>query len=93
MDGSMNWEQVFNMLKPAVEAEMAKLPAEVQTAFRTTEAYITQRGNRIDLEIKFKEGDTVADKVKDFVLSNLIGAMPQVVKMLNARAFVRKLEE
>jgi hypothetical protein len=64
----------------------------VQTAFRTTEAYITQKGNRIELEIRFQEGDAVAGQVKDFVLNNLMGAMPQVVKMLSARAFVRKLE-
>jgi len=89
----MDWKQLGMMLRPAVQQEMAKLPMEVQEAFRATGAYITQNGNRIDLEVRFSEGDATADKVKGFVLNSLMDALPEVVKMLGARAFVRKLKE
>lgn len=95
MDGSLglDWKQMGVMLRPAVQQEMAKLPPEVQAAFRATGVYVTQDGNRIDLEVRFSEGDVAADKVKDFVLNSLMNALPEVVKMLGARAFVRKLKE
>jgi hypothetical protein len=95
MDGSLagiDWKHLGTMLRPAVQAEMAKLPQEVQAAFRATGAYITQNGSRIELEIRFTEGDEVASKVKDFVLNNLMNALPEVVKMVGARAFVKILK-
>jgi len=93
MDGSLtsiDWRQLGMMLRPAVQYEMSRLPPDVQAAFHATEVYITQQGNRIDMEIRFKEGDATANRVKDFVLSSLMAALPEVVKILAARAFVRK---
>jgi hypothetical protein len=95
MDGNLmgiDWKHLGAMLRPAVEQEMSKLPPGVQAAFRATGAYITREGSHIDLEIRFTEGDATADKVKDFVLGSLMDALPEVVKILGARAFVRRLQ-
>jgi hypothetical protein len=91
--GGIDWKMIGGMLRPAMQQEIAKLPAEVQASFRETAAYITQKGNRIDLEIRFAEGSVTADRVKDFVLNNLMNALPEVIKMLGGRALVRKLKE
>jgi len=42
------------------------------------------------VEIRFPEGDEVAHKVKDFIISSFMGSLPELGKLLGVRVFVKK---
>ncbi len=97
MDGSLNidWKQLSMMIGPEVQEQMRQrlTPAQLRT-LRETEVYVTQAGNQIRLEARFREDDENADQmVKGFLLNSLAGAMPQVAKVFGCRALFRKLKE
>jgi len=94
MAGSLmgiDWKQLGAILGPALQQELSKLPAEAQRALRETGAYVTLKGNHIDIDIRFTEGDEGAEKTKGLLLNSLIDAIPHVIKMFGCRAFARTL--
>lgn len=96
MDGSLmgiDWKQLSTMVGPALQQELNKLPPEAQQALHETEAYVTLRGNRIDVDVRFREEDPHAEKIKGLLLNSLIDAIPYVIKMFGCRAFARKMKE
>jgi adenine-specific DNA methylase len=97
MDGSLNidWTTLSTMIGPEVQERMRQrlTPGQLQV-LRETEVYVTQAGNQIRLEARFREDDENADQmVKGFLLNSLAGAMPQVAKVFGCRALFRKLKE
>ena len=88
----MDWKELDKMLGPAVQQQLNQLPPEARQALRETEAYITQDGNFISLDLRFNEENPEAEKARDLLIKSLMEATPQVVKMLGCRAFVRKLK-
>ena len=99
MDGNLNlginWSQLSTMVGPALQQELSqKLSPQQLQALYETEAFITQQGSRISVDIKFKETDADTDAViKSLLIDGLMRAIPQVIKMFRVRAFARKLEE
>ena len=99
MDGNLNlginWSQLSTMVGPALQQELSqKLSPQQLQALYETEAFITQQGSRISVDIKFKETDADTDAViKSLLLGGLMRAIPQVIKMFRVRTFARKLEE
>ena len=99
MDGDLNlginWSQLSTMVGPALQQQLSqKLSPQQLQALYETEAFITQQGSRISVDIKFKETDADTDAViKSLLLDGLMRAIPQVIKMFRVRTFARKLEE
>ena len=96
MDGSLmglDWKQLSAMLGPALQQELSKLPQPLQQALRETESYVTLKGNHIEVDVRFREDDPQAEKIKGLLLNSLMDAIPNVVKMFGCRAFARKLKE
>ena len=96
MDGSISgidWKQLSTMIGPALQQELNKLPPEAGQALRETETYVTLRGNRIDVDVRFREEDEGAERIKGLLLNSLIEAIPYVIKMFGCRAFARKIKE
>ena len=99
MDGNLNlginWGQLSTMVGPALQEELSqKLSPQQLQALYESEAFITQQGCRISVDIKFKETDADTDAViKSLLLGGLMRAIPQVIKMFRVRTFARKLEE
>ena len=99
MDGTLNlgmdWSQLSAMAGPALQKELSqKLSPQQLQALHETEAYITQQGCRISVDIKFKAPDEDTEAViKNLLLGGLMRATPQLIKMFHVRTFARKLEE
>ncbi len=101
MDGSMtdgnfmgmDFKRMIEMLGPAVQQRLSQMPPKARQALRETEVYITQQGVQINVNIRFREGDENAEKVKGILMESLMGSMPLVIKMVGSRAFVKKIKE
>lgn len=89
----MDWKQLFEMMGPAVQQQLNQLPPEARQALRDSEAYITQSGNSIHIDLRFNEKNPQAEKARDTLTQGLMNATPQVVKMLGCRAFVKIVRE
>jgi len=88
----MDWKQLFEMMGPAVQQQLNQLPPEARQALRDSEAYITQDGNSIHIDLRFNEENPQAEKARDTLTQGLMNATPQVVKMLGCRAFIKILK-
>ena len=89
----MNWKELGNMLGPAVQQQLNQLAPEARQALRDSEAYITQDGNSIHIDLRFNEENLQAEEARDTLTQGLMNAIPQVVKMLGCRAFVKILKK
>ncbi len=89
----MDWKQLFEMMGPAVQQQLNQLAPEARQALRDSEAYITQDGSSIHIDLRFNEENPQAEKARDTLTQGLMNATPQVVKMLGCRAFVKILKE
>ena len=89
----MDWKQLFEMMGPAVQQQLNQLAPEARQALRDSEAYITQDGSSIHIDLRFNEENPQAEKARDILTQGLMNATPQVVKMLGCRAFVKILKE
>ena len=89
----MDWKQLFEMMGPAVQQQLNQLAPEARQALRDSEAYITQDGNSIHIDLRFNEENLQAEEARDTLTQGLMNAIPQVVKMLGCRAFVKILKK
>jgi len=89
----MDWKQLFEMMGPAVQQQLNQLAPEARQALRDSEAYITQDGSSIHIDLRFNEENPQAEKARDTLTQGLMTATPQVVKMLGCRAFVKILKK
>lgn len=89
---AINWQQLSVMVGPALQQQLRQLPPEAQRAIRETGVYVTQDGNFIDVDARFKEGDSDAEKARDILLKALMDAIPQVIKMFGCRVFTRTMK-
>jgi len=89
----MDWKQLFEMMGPAVQQQLNQLAPEARQALRDSEAYITQDGSSIHIDLRFNEENPQAEKARDTLTQGLMNATPQVVKMLGCRAFIKILKE
>ena len=89
----MDWKQLFEMMGPAVQQQLNQLSPEARQALRDSEAYITQDGNSIHIDLRFNEENPQAEKARDTLTQGLMNATPQVVKMFGCRAFVKIVKE
>ncbi|MFC1910286.1 hypothetical protein ACFLXC_03200 [Chloroflexota bacterium] len=89
----MDWKQLGAMLGPAVQQQLSQLTPQARQALRETEAYITHRGSFIGIDLRFREENPEAEKARDTLTVSLLDAIPQVVKMLGCRAFIKVVKE
>ncbi len=89
----MDWKQLVEMMWPVVQQQLNQLTPEARQALHDSEAYITQEGNFIYIDIRFNEENPQAEKARDTLTQGLMNAIPQVVKLLGCRAFVNIVKD